>query len=125
MTGPGARVRLSLGVLALALLAGACGPKAAPPRTAAQLAALAPADGRLAALYETSCKGCHANPAAGAPLVQDKAAWSPRLNRGLPVLVSHVVTGYKGMPPGGQCSACSADDYTALVKFLSAQEGAQ
>jgi cytochrome c5 len=103
----------------------ACGPKPAPPRTAAQLAALVPADGRLAALYETSCKGCHANPAAGAPLVGDKAAWSPRLNRGLPVLVSHVVTGYKGMPPGGQCAACSADDYTALVKFMSEQEEGQ
>jgi cytochrome c5 len=101
----------------------ACEGKPAPPPTAAELASLAPADGRLAALYETSCKGCHANPAAGAPLVHDKAAWSPRLNQGLPVLVSHVVTGYKGMPPGGQCSACSAADYTALVKFLSDQDG--
>jgi cytochrome c5 len=119
------RITMGTGLLALALALSACGPKAEPPMTATQLAALAPADGRIAALYETSCKGCHANPAAGAPLVHDKAAWSPRLNQGLPVLVSHVVTGYKGMPPGGQCAACSPQDYTALVKFLAGQEAAQ
>lgn len=116
------RIGWALGGAALLLVA-ACGPKAGPPPSAAELAILAPADARLAGLYETSCKGCHANPAAGAPLTHDKTAWAPRLNQGLPVLVSHVVTGYKGMPPGGQCAACSPDDYTALVKFLSGQDG--
>lgn len=118
----GGRLGLMLGV---ALLLAACGPKAPPPPTAEQARALAPADGRLAALYETSCKSCHATPGSGAPLVHDVAAWNGRFNQGMPVLVGHVVQGYKGMPAGGQCVACTAKDFEALIKFMAAKESVQ
>ena len=116
--------RIALGLLAAIALAG-CGPKPAPPPTLAQAQAMAPADGRLAALYETSCKACHAVPGSGAPLVGDKAAWDGRYNKGLPVLVGRVVTGYKGMPAGGQCTACTAKDFELLIEFMAGQESSK
>ena len=96
------RSLLSIGLLALS----ACAPPAGPP---ADYASLAPADPRLAALYAGSCKSCHINPTSGAPLVQDPRAWLPRWHQGEDVLLDHVVQGYRAMPAGGQCAACTPD----------------
>ncbi|MDE1146787.1 MAG: c-type cytochrome [Azospirillaceae bacterium] len=103
-------------------LAGGCGkaPEAAPP-TAAALAALRPADARLAGLYETSCKACHANPDSGAPLARHATAWTPRWAKGPDLLLRHTLEGFNGMPAGGQCFSCTADDYQALIRFLAGQ----
>jgi cytochrome c5 len=107
------RCLLIVFVLALA----ACAPT--PP---ADPASLKPDDARLAALYEGSCKACHAVAASGAPVVQDAKAWAPRWKQGEGVLLDHVVQGFNGMPAGGQCAACSADDYKALTRFLAGKE---
>ncbi|MBB6254450.1 c-type cytochrome [Nitrospirillum iridis] len=111
---------------ALILLAALAGPTAcdkapeAPP-SAEALAARRPADGRLAGLYETSCKACHANPDSGAPLVGFNAAWGPRWAKGQPLLLKHTLEGFNGMPAGGQCFSCTADDYQALIRFMAGQ----
>jgi cytochrome c5 len=101
----------------------ACSPAPAPPSAAsmARAAAMTPADPRLADLYAHACKACHASPASGAPLAGDRAAWAPRAAKGMPGLMKSVVGGYKGMPAGGQCFACTADDYRALVRFMADQ----
>jgi cytochrome c5 len=109
---------------ALVLLAlGACsGPAPAPEdpaRIAARAAAAAPGDGRLADLYAHACKACHATPGSGAPLVEDRAAWAPRLAKGEPALLKSVIEGYRGMPAGGQCFSCNREDYLALIRFMS------
>ena len=105
--------------IAVAMLAlAACGPKGPP----ADPGSLKPADARLAALYDGSCKACHAVAASGAPLVDDAAAWAPRWKQGEGVLLDHVVQGFNGMPAGGQCAACSAEDYKALTRFLAGKE---
>jgi cytochrome c5 len=96
----------------------ACTPPA-KPITPEQSAALVPADGRLAALYEASCKTCHTIKASGAPLSGDAAAWAPRLKQGMPTLVGHTVQGFKAMPAGGQCAGCTAADYEALIHFMA------
>jgi len=104
-------------LLALAgLILCACGPKPPPP---ADPASLAPADVRLAGLYEGSCKACHVNPQAGAPLVGDAKAWAPRWKQGESVLLDHVIQGYKAMPATGQCAACTPDDFLALTRFMA------
>jgi cytochrome c5 len=112
-------------VAGMGLALAACGPDPQPPRGAAELAQLAPSNPRLAALYASACKNCHTAPGVEAPPVRDREAWTGRLNQGLPVLVGHVVTGYKAMPAGGNCPSCTPDDLTALVRFMAGvDEGA-
>lgn len=103
----------------LSILLTACGKS--PPAAAPHAAAL-PADPTLAALYESSCKDCHANPASGAPLAGDTAAWAPRLAQGKDTLLDHSINGYLGMPPMGMCTQCSEDDFAALIGFMSGSE---
>jgi len=107
---------------------GACGrdpapsPPAAPPtaaQAAVRAASLRPADERLGALYDHSCRACHANPSASAPLTGDRNAWLPRLKKGRSELVRNVLTGFNGMPPGGQCFTCTTSDIEALIAFMS------
>jgi cytochrome c5 len=88
-------------------------------RAAVRAATLRPADERLAALYDHSCRACHANAQANAPLSGDRAAWHSRLKKGMPELVRNVLTGFNGMPPGGQCFTCTAADFEALIAFMS------
>lgn len=105
----------------------ACGAPSAPKppdaATVARAATLKPADARLAGLYAQSCVACHTTVDSGAPLTGDAAAWKLRLRKGMPALVQSTVGGLNGMPAGGQCFACSADDYEALIRFMSAGEG--
>ena len=96
-------------------------PVRSPAEIAAHAAAMMPADARLADLYSHACKACHATPGTGAPLAGDRAAWSPRAAKGMSALMTSVVGGYKGMPAGGQCFSCTADDYKALVRFMADQ----
>lgn len=111
-------VRLFSLVLVFALAA--CG-QDQPTPSAADLAALHPADPHLDQLYQTSCKACHANPESGAPPVGFGKAWKPRVAKGEEVLLAHVVEGVGGMPAGGQCFSCTPDDYRALIRFLAAK----
>ena len=61
-------------------------------------------------LWSRSCVLCHANGAAGAPRVGDRAAWGPRLEQGEDTLLAHTVEGYNEMPPLGYCMACNRDE---------------
>lgn len=107
-----------LAILAALALA-ACGPK---PLTPAQSAALEPADTRLAGLYDGSCKACHTVADSKAPLAGDRSAWDARWKQGLPVLVDHAIQGKGAMPAGGQCAACTPDDFQALITFMAGRE---
>ena len=113
--------RTIVGVALPALLLIACSPAKKPP-TPEELATIRPSDPHLAQLYEHSCKACHAQPGSGAPMVHDAAQWDPRWQKGEDVLLSHVVLGFKGMPAGGQCGACTGPDYEALIRFLADKE---
>ncbi|MBI1261612.1 MAG: cytochrome c5 family protein [Rhizobiales bacterium] len=84
--------------------------------------ALAPVtlDARLSDIYSQSCMGCHTVPDSGAPQSHNIAAWAPRLKKGDDVLLDHMVNGFNGMPPLGQCFDCSAEDLTTLMHFMAA-----
>ena len=69
--------------------------------------------------YNSSCTFCHSTGAAGAPKTGDKAAWAPRLEKGMDTLVQNVMNGYKGMPPKGMCNDCTAEDFKALTEYMS------
>ena len=93
-----------------------------PAPTPEEAARLAPADPHLAALYVNTCKACHATPGTGAPLVHDHAQWDPRWKQGEEVLLTHVIEGYRAMPAGGQCAACTPKDYLGLIRFMADRE---
>lgn len=112
--------RLIPALLALAITA--CSAPAPRATAAAPVVAgeeLAPADPRLAELYNQSCKACHAAGGMGAPMAGDVAAWRPRMAKGMPALMQNVVSGINAMPAGGQCFSCSAADYEALIRFMA------
>ena len=82
-------------------------------------ASLSPADAHLAAIYDRSCKTCHADPDAAAPLTGDTGSWQSRLDKGMDVLLDNVVNGYEGMPPFGLCMDCSVEEFEKLIQFMA------
>jgi cytochrome c5 len=111
-------------IVGLALGLAACGSGEPPPKplTEAQSAALAPADPRLASLYAGSCKACHTLHDAKAPLTGDRTQWNPRWDKGEDTLLAHAISGFNGMPAGGQCFECSPADLKALIRFMAGRD---
>lgn len=110
----------ALALIAIPLLA-ACQP-AAQPLTPEQSAKLTPKDPRLAQLYAGSCKACHTVGDSQAPLTGDRTQWDPRWARGKDTLLTNSQVGFGGMPAGGQCFECSAEDLKALITFMAGRE---
>lgn len=106
-------------VLGLCVLLAGCGGDDSPQARAGAAQAV-PADAALAQLYGASCRQCHANPAAGAPLTGDAVAWAPRLAKGRDTLLEHSINGFQGMPPMGLCMQCTEQEFRALIEFMAA-----
>jgi len=136
-------IEVARGVAYMADAAGAKFPEPQRPAGAAQAAATAPASAAVAtaapaaaatpapapaaapaaagasgeALYKQTCFACHGTGAAGAPKFGDKAAWAPRVAKGLPTLVDHATKGFNAMPPKGGSSASDAE-VRAAVEYM-------
>ena len=80
---------------------------------AAQLAVAA--DGQ--AIYEKSCKGCHAKGMMGAPKVGDKEKWAPLIKGGQAALDEAVAKGKGKMP----AQKLSAEDIKAANAYIISQ----
>ena len=102
---------------ASATVATAAPAAAAPAPAAAPQQAAAPAGASGEALYKQTCFACHGTGAAGAPKFGDKAAWAPRVAKGLPTLVDHATKGFNAMPPKGGSSASDAE-VRAAVEYM-------
>ena len=74
-------------------------------------AASGPKDGPT--IFNTVCGACHNTGAAGAPKIDDKAAWAPRLATGKDALIKSVTNGKGAMPPKG--GATLSDEEIANV----------
>jgi cytochrome c5 len=74
----------------------------------------AAADGK--AVFEKSCKACHA---AMKPKMGDKAAWAPLIKQGADALTASVMKGKPPMPPKG--TAASEADVKAAVEYMMEQ----
>jgi cytochrome c5 len=109
------------GILLLLALLVACGDDAPMPAAVSKPAA--GADPQVVAIYNRSCRSCHAQGAAQAPLTGDRAAWAPRLEQGMDVLLEHTISGYNGMPPMGMCFDCEEEDFSALIIYMSGGGG--
>ena len=73
-----------------------------------------------AALYKGTCAACHDAAVAGAPKFGDKAAWAPRIAKGMPALMETATKGSKTnptmMPRGG--SKLTDDELKAVVEYM-------
>lgn len=92
-------------------------PVAAAPAAAAPTATMSASAGAGEALYKQACAVCHVAGVANAPKLGDKAAWAPRLQQGLPALVSSAIKGKGAMPPKGGTTASDAD-IKAAVEYM-------
>jgi cytochrome c5 len=73
-------------------------------------------------IYDTSCVACHGAGVAGAPKLDDKAAWESRIAQGKDILYEHAIKGFQGktgfMPPKGGSSA-SDEEIKAAVDYMT------
>lgn len=72
------------------------------------------------AVFNRACGVCHMGAIPTAPVKGDKAAWEPRLAKGMDALVTSVTNGLNAMPPRGMCMDCTAEDYKAVIEWMSA-----
>jgi cytochrome c5 len=71
------------------------------------------------AVFNRACTACHSGQLPMAPKKGDQAAWKPRLAQGEEVLIKHVTEGFNAMPARGLCMDCSAEDYKAVIGWMS------
>lgn len=69
-------------------------------------------------IYSTACFACHMTGAAGAPKLDDKAAWAPRIAQGMDALVASSINGKGAMPPKGGRADLSDADVRAAVAYM-------
>jgi len=88
---------------------------------AALLSAASAADltERQAQLLANNCVQCHARAEIGAPIMGNPADWKERSKQGEEKLLANVIVGVRGMPPLGYCSACTEQDFRALIRFMA------
>ena len=78
-------------------------------------AASGPRDG--ATIYNTVCGACHNTGAAGAPKIDDKAAWASRLASGKDALIKSV-TNRKGAMPAKGGATLSDAEIKSVVEYV-------
>ncbi len=69
-------------------------------------------------IVDTVCARCHRDGLNGAPRIGDRAAWIPRLSRGLDVLVKSAVNGYGPMPSRGAAAELSDVEIRGAVLYM-------
>lgn len=70
-----------------------------------------------------TCQACHGNSMADAPQVKDKAAWAPRIAKGVAQLYESALQGRTGkggeeMPPRGGNAQLSDAEVKAAVDYM-------
>ena len=71
-----------------------------------------------------ACVACHGAGVAGAPKFGDKAAWAPRLAKGVDTLHKHALEGFQGqagfMPPKGGAVDLTDKSIMNAVDYMAA-----
>jgi cytochrome c5 len=96
---------------------------AAPATPAAAPAASAKAAGssdlvKGEQVYTATCLACHGAGVLGAPKVGDKAAWAPRIAKGIDTLHTNALNGLNMMPPKGGNAGLSEGDLKSAVDYM-------
>lgn len=74
-------------------------------------------------LYQVACSACHGTGAAGAPKLGDKAAWGPRIAKGVDGLLKSATNGLNAMPPKGGAADATDKELTAAIVYMANKSG--
>lgn len=96
---------------------------AAPAAAAPAASAPAPAAGssdlvKGEQVYTATCLACHGAGVLGAPKFGDKAAWAPRVAKGIDTLHTNALNGLNMMPPKGGNAGLSDGDLKSAVDYM-------
>jgi cytochrome c5 len=69
-------------------------------------------------IVQAVCSACHASGKDGAPKIGDRAAWTPRLSRGLDALVDAAVNGHGQMPSRGGMPQLEREELRAAILYM-------
>jgi cytochrome c5 len=76
-------------------------------------------------VFNEACIVCHGNGIGGAPMLNDSAAWAPRIAQGMDTLYLHAIEGYTGstgyMPPKGARLDLSDIEVNGAVDYMLSQ----
>lgn len=96
-----------------------------PPASSSGAATAGAANGEQ--IYKQTCAVCHVAGVAGAPKLEDKANWAPRITQGKETLYTHAIKGFQGkagmMPPKGGNMSLSDEQVKAAVDYMVTQAG--
>jgi cytochrome c5 len=70
------------------------------------------------AVYEAQCSKCHATGVDGAPKVDDRSAWIPRMKEGLNATVRSAARGHGKMPARGGLADLSDSELRAAILYM-------
>jgi cytochrome c5 len=76
------------------------------------------------AVYEAQCSKCHATGVDGAPKIDDRSAWAPRLKQGLNATVRSAARGHGKMPARGGLAELSDSELRAAILYMFYPAGA-
>ncbi len=74
-------------------------------------------------VYREVCSTCHAAGVAGAPKFGDKAAWTPLIAEGQPVLTAHAWVGVRAMPPKGGRDDLKLEEFARAAAHMARAAG--
>jgi len=72
-------------------------------------------------IWQGTCSACHGTGVLGAPKIGDKAAWAPRIAKGLETLKGHALHGFNQMPAKGGNASLSDADVVAALEYMVGQ----
>lgn len=69
-------------------------------------------------VFYEACLACHGKGTAGAPRINDRKAWKPRLDQDLATLIQHAVDGHGRMPPKGGVFELTEAEVASAVAYV-------
>jgi cytochrome c5 len=71
-----------------------------------------------AAVVKQQCAGCHEKGLHGAPRIDDRAAWVPRMQRGLDATVRSAIQGHGKMPARGGLADTTDAELRSAITYM-------
>lgn len=105
-------VEIERAVVFMANKAGANWKEAPPPATAGS------ADRTGEQVVQVACGRCHQTGEGGAPKVGDRAAWTPRVAKGLATVTQAALRGHGGMPARGGMADLSDTEIKRAIEYM-------
>lgn len=75
------------------------------------------------AVYTAVCTSCHAAGVLGAPKLDDKAAWAPRVANGLDGLMKNAINGLNSMPARGGDPSITDEELSNAIVYMTGKAG--